>query len=184
MKSNSPNSARAAGIPFVTNAACVWSCPGIPGLPGDDSIEYPQWIIGYQYLGGITQWSPNAAVGAFNTHSPVKLSQSKSYWCLAVDLVAKINGTWGGSESLITAPPIVASYKFWPPHRKGNARYPDGGNEVFADGSAQWCKIETMSAFTTWTGANKFWFYQNQADFSPAESTAASGLIWNPAVDP
>jgi len=178
------NSVRAAGIPFVTNTACVWSCPNIPGLPGDDSIEYPQWIIGYQYLGGITKWSPNAAVGAFNTHSPVKLSQSKSYWCLAADLVAKINGTWGGSESLITVPSIVASYKFWPPHRKGNARNPDGGNEVFADGSAQWCKIETMYAFTTWTGANKFWFYQNPADFSPAELTAASSLLWNPAVDP
>jgi prepilin-type N-terminal cleavage/methylation domain-containing protein len=180
------NSARAAGIPFVTNAACVWSCPGIPGGLGDDTPDYPQWIIGYQYFGGITKWSPNATVGAFpNTHSPVKFSQSKSYWCLAADMVAKINGTtWGGQEiGAITVPSILAAQKLWPPHKKGNARYPAGGNEVFADGSAQWCKIETMSRFTTWN-ANQFWFYQNPADFSPAELAAASGLLWNPAVDP
>jgi prepilin-type N-terminal cleavage/methylation domain-containing protein len=180
------SSVRAAGIPFVTNAACVWSCPELPGLPGDDSKDYPQWIIGYQYFGGITRWSPNAAVGAFsNTHSPVKLGQSKPYWCLAADMVGKIAGpTWGGQETgFITVPSILASQKLWPPHRKGNARYPDGGNEVFADGSAQWCKIETMYAFTTWTTANKFWFYQNPADFSPPELTAARGLQWNPAVD-
>ena len=60
------NSVRAAGIPFVTNAACVWSCPEIPGLPYPDSIDYPQWITGYQYFGGITKWSPGAAVGAYH----------------------------------------------------------------------------------------------------------------------
>src|ERR1039457_7290894 len=128
------------GIPFVTNAPCVWSCPEIPGLPYPDTVDYPQWIIGYQYFGGFVAWSPNALVGSITaltgTHSPVKLSQSKPYWCLAADLVAKINGAWGGQETLVTEPTILASYKFWPPHKSGNAPYPPGGNEVFADGSA------------------------------------------------
>jgi type II secretory pathway pseudopilin PulG len=175
------------GIPFTTNAPSVWSCPEIPGLPYPDTVNYPQWIIGYQYFGGITEWSPRGTVGAIpGTHSPVKLSQSKPYWCLAADLVAKINGTWGGSEPLITAPPIVASYKFWPPHREGTNAYPAGGNEVFADGSASWCPVTTMSAFTTWTAANKLWFYQNTEDLAtpPALALTVESLKWNPAVDP
>jgi prepilin-type N-terminal cleavage/methylation domain-containing protein len=170
-----------AGIPFTTNGPSVWSCPEIPGLPYPDTINYPQWIIGYQYFGGFTQLSPNGNLGVIpGTHSPVKLSQSQPYWCLAADLVAKINGTWGGSETLITSPVIDASYKYWPPHRKGSARSPEGGNEVFADGSAQWCKVETMSQFTTWTTGNKLWFYQKTDDITANIST----LKWNPATDP
>jgi prepilin-type N-terminal cleavage/methylation domain-containing protein len=178
-------SVQGVGVPFATNVPSVWSCPEIPGLPYPDTVDFPQWIIGYQYFGGFTMWSPNGATGLIpGTHSPVKLTQSKPYWCLAADLDAKINGVWGGSESLVSAPPIVASYKFWPPHRKGTARYPAGGNEVFADSSAQWCKIETMYRFTTWTGNNEMWFYQNTEDLSATAPTVINSLKWNPAVDP
>src|SRR5580658_9486445 len=162
------NAVQVTGIPFVTNGApCVWSCPEIPGLPFPDTINYPQWIIGYQYFGGFTEWSPKTAAGEIpGTHSPVKQSQSLPYWCLGADLVAKINNTWGGSEALITSPDIDASYKYWPPHRRGNNPYPDGGNEVFADCSASWCKVETMYQFTTWTTANELWFYQRTSEIT------------------
>jgi prepilin-type N-terminal cleavage/methylation domain-containing protein len=180
------NAVQQAGIRFVTNAPCVWSCPEIPGLPYPDTINYPQWIIGYQYFGGFTEWSPRGTVGLIpGTHSPVKLGQSKPYWCLGADLVAKINGTWGGSESLVTSPTIDASYKYWPPHKKGNAGYPGGGNEVFADGSAQWCQVETMYQFTTWTSANTLWFYQSLTDItSQLQLAEINTLKWNPATDP
>jgi len=180
------NSVGVAGVPFVTNAPCVWSCPEIPGLPYPDTINYPQWIIGYQYFGGFTEWSPGGNVGEIpGTHSPVKQSQSMPYWCLGADLVAKINGTWGGSEALITSPEIDASYKYWPPHRKGNAPYPAGGNEVFADGSGSWCKVETMYQFTTWTTANELWFYQKTTEItSPYDNQIINSLKWNPNVDP
>ena len=180
------NAVQVTGVPFVTNAPCVWSCPEIPGLPYPDTINYPQWVIGYQYFGGFTEWSPNANVGEIpGTHSPVKLSQSLPYWCLGADLVAKINGTWGGSESLITSPDIDASYKYWPPHRAGNRPYPQGGNEVFADCSASWCKVETMYQFTTWTAANELWFYQRTSEItSPYDQQIINSLKWNPATDP
>jgi prepilin-type N-terminal cleavage/methylation domain-containing protein len=178
-----------AGIPFTTNGASVWACTEIPGLPYPDTIDYPQWIIGYQYLGGITQWTPGVtSVTVTGIHSPVKLTQSQPYWCLAADLVAKISGaqglTWGGVETLITDPDITAAQKLWPPHKRGNSHYPDGGNEVFADGSASWEKVETMSQFTTWN-ANKFWFYQSLNDISsPLQLAEMNSLLWNPAVDP
>jgi prepilin-type N-terminal cleavage/methylation domain-containing protein len=173
---------KSVGIPFATNAPSVWSCPEIPGLPYPDTVNYPQWIIGYQYFGGFTQLTPNASTGFITgTHSPVKLTQSQPYWCLAADLVAKISGKWGGSEALITVPTIVAAYKYIPPHRQGTNAYPAGGNEVFADCSASWCQVTTMYAFTTWTPNNKLWFYQNTEDIKPFQLT---GLKWNPAVDP
>jgi prepilin-type N-terminal cleavage/methylation domain-containing protein len=179
------NALKGTGIPLQTNAPSVWSCPEIPGLPYPDTADYPQWIIGYQYFGGITEWSPRGTVGTITgTHSPVKLTQSQPYWCMAADLVAKINGTWGGSPSLITEPPIAAAYKYIPPHREGTNAYPAGGNEVFADGSASWCQVATMYQFTTFTAANQFWFYQSLADLTPFQTAQINRLKWNPYLDP
>jgi prepilin-type N-terminal cleavage/methylation domain-containing protein len=180
------NLVKAAGVPFLTNTPSVWSCPNIPGLPYPDLVNYPQWIIGYQYFGGFLEWSPNAELGVIpGTHSPVKLSQSQPYWCLGADLVAKINGTWGGSEAGITPGPIDAAYRYWPQHRSGNHRYPEGGNEVFADCSARWCSVGTMYRFTTWTTANDIWFYQSTADITkPSVLAEINTLKWNPATDP
>jgi prepilin-type N-terminal cleavage/methylation domain-containing protein len=180
------NVVKLAGVPFVTNGPCVWSCPEIPLLPFSDVIDYPQWIVGYQYLGGFLEWSPNASLDVITgTHSPVRLSQSQPYWCLAADLVAKIGGTWGGKETLITSTDIDASYPFWPPHRKGNHPYPQGGNEVFADCSASWCNVETMYRFTTWTTANEFWFYQKTTEITtPYDLEVIASLKWNPLTDP
>ena len=162
------NSLAGVGIPLAINAPCVWSCPELPGLPFPDTVNFPQWIIGYQYFGGVTQWTPAGNTGLIpGTHSPVRLnSQTKPYWCLAADLMAKIGGSWGGSETLVTAPTIVASYKSWPPHKRTHESFMDGGNEVFVDGSASWQKVETMHNFTTWTGNNEMWFYQKMDDLN------------------
>jgi prepilin-type N-terminal cleavage/methylation domain-containing protein len=178
------NNCQACGIPLISNAPSVWCCPDITGLPCPDTVNYPQWIIGYQYFGGFTEWSPNATVGGIpGTHSPVKLTQSMSYWCLAADMVAKINGTWGGNESaFITQPVILASYKTWPQHREGSHPYPEGGNEVFADCSANFNQVQTMYAFTTWTTDNTFWFYQKTTDItSPLVLATINNLKWTSA---
>lgn len=175
------NSAKAMGIPFQTNAASVWSCPNVQGLPYPDPNN-EQWVIGYQYFGGFTEWSPGGSVGAIpGTHSPVKFGQSKPYWCLAADLVAKINGSWGGIDTDLPAD-CQAACGFIPPHRSGSHPYPSGGNEVFADGSANFCKVQTMYQFTTWGTGRNFWFYQNLADIStPSVLTYISALQWTAA---
>jgi len=174
------NELSAAGIPLVNDGPSVWSCPDVPYMPQNDAQDYPQWIIGYQYFGGVTEWTPGASTAGLipGTHSPVKLSQCKPYWCLAADLVAKINGAWGGTEPLITTN-IQASEKTWPPHREGTNAVPSGGNEVFADGSASWCTVGTMHSFTTWTTANEFWFYQSTADITSFSAKAEiNSLRW------
>jgi prepilin-type N-terminal cleavage/methylation domain-containing protein len=175
------NAVKYAGIPLASNAPSVWCCPDIKELPYPDIAGNNQWEIGYQYFGGFTEWSPDDALGLIpGTHSPVKLSQSMPYWCLAADLVARINGTWGGIDTLLPAP-VKASMNVWPVHREGSHPYPEGGNEVFADGSASFCKVETMYQFTTWNPSYSFWFYQSTADMSSTLVQQISALKWTAA---
>jgi len=148
-----------------TIGSTVWSCPNRPpGLPFFDAGN-DQWILGYSYMGGITNWSYSTVA-----YSPIKLARSKPHWVLAADLNAKIVGSqWTGE----LAPAGSASYIEYgnvPPHRAKSGN-PVGGNEAFADGSAKWCKFETMSHFNNYPGllgSTDLWWYQDPADFNAA----------------
>jgi prepilin-type N-terminal cleavage/methylation domain-containing protein len=178
---NYTNIVKDLGIPLLTNAPSVWCCPDIKGLPYPDIAVNNQWLIGYQYFGGITIFTPDNQTGIFNEpHSPVRLNaQSKSYWCLAADLVCKLNGSWGGSDTLVPAPVQMAQKQYWPQHCERH-RIPVGANEVFMDGSASWYKVETMHQFTTWNIDYQFSFYQKMDDFTANEISLMNTLPWRP----
>jgi prepilin-type N-terminal cleavage/methylation domain-containing protein len=165
-----------AGIPLKTNGNSMWCCPNISYLPYPDTNDQ-QWIIGYQYFGGFTGWMPPTG-SIVGTHSPVKLSQSQPYWCLAADLVEKNNNHWEGVDADLPAQAQAAD-QFIPQHRDGHP-YPQGGNEVFMDGSGRFCLVNTMYQFTTWDPvARELWFYQNTADITdPASLQTISTLQW------
>jgi len=152
----------------TNSASTVWSCPNRPpGLPYLDGGNN-QWIIGYSYMGGITNWSYGTPGVCY---SPVKLSRSKSFWTLASDLNAKIVGSrWAGQLVNPTSGVNYTEYGVVPPHpAKGGL--PAGGNEVFADGSARWCKFETMHHFNNFAGllgSTDLWWYQDADDFDTA----------------
>jgi len=159
------------GLKFQTNTTSCWSCPNIPQLPVYEAA-YPQWDLGYQYFGGIPEWTNPQ--GSFMGASPVKLSLAKASWCLAADAVEKINSSWGGQES--TRPWV---YQNMPQHH-GNNLVPQGGNEVFADGSARWCKADTMFFLTTWATGDRFcFFYQDQASMDPLILSKLPQLSFN-----
>jgi prepilin-type N-terminal cleavage/methylation domain-containing protein len=172
---NPPEASAAAMVGLVVNSnkvGSVWSCANRLGLPiYEPSLS--QWVLGYQYLGGITNWyNPS---GDFPSHSPRKLGTAKPYWVLAADAVGKINGTWGGLE-----PGREFVYADMPQHRAPSSRPPEGGNEVFADGSVHWCKFETMWFFTTWRTSDRFYFfYQDPSDFEPQLLNALPSLRAN-----
>jgi len=160
------------GLKFQTNTTSCWSCPNIPQLPVYEDA-YPQWDLGYQYFGGIAEWTNPQ--GTFTGASPVKLSNAKAAWCLAADAVEKINGSWGGQDPVRTW-----VYQNMPQHH-GNNLVPQGGNEVFADGSARWCKAETMYYLTTWStdGTRDCFFYQDPASMDPSIVAKLPSLTFN-----
>jgi prepilin-type N-terminal cleavage/methylation domain-containing protein len=162
-----------AGLTVRSNFNSVWTCLNRPGLPVYES-QFPQWVIGYQYFGGITNWYNPA--GNFPSRSPVKISQAKSTHVLAADAVGKINGTWGGNE-----PGREFVYNNMPQHQGARGKAPAGGNQVFADGSAGWHKFERMHFLTTWGLTSRmYYFYQDPSDFAPALRTALPSLAAKP----
>ena len=158
---------------LVTNGPSVWTCPDRPGLPLYDP-SYPQWVLGIQYFGGITQWTNPK--GTFNSASPVKLTQARPTYCLAADMVMKVKGTWGGKDPAYD--PTGAVYGNLPPHH-GSALTPDGGNEVFADGSAQWIKAKQMYFLHSWdTSTRVAYFYQDPQGMDAALVSQLSSLAF------
>jgi prepilin-type N-terminal cleavage/methylation domain-containing protein len=152
---------RSVGFKITTSgsgqiSANSWSCPNRPGLP-DLNPAVNQLTLGYMYFGGFTKWN-NGVVPNVDAASVVKLSTAKPSWMLAGDLVMRMNNQW--SDPANPAPPSGDSNL---PAHKGTAAKPDGGNEVFADGSSRWIKASQMMLIHTFAGAKTrdFFFYQD-----------------------
>ena len=157
------------GLGVQTNNFSVWTCPNRPNLPQYDST-FSQWIIGYCYFGGMTNWYPlNPTTAASSTHSPAKLNLSKPFWALAADSIIKIGSSWAAQAVPLTDTRYYVYAKI-PSHPTGDGS-PDGGNEVFVDGSAAWCKFATMYHFETWAGSygtTYVYWSQQGSDFDPS----------------
>ncbi len=137
-----------------TNSRSVWGCPNRPGFPDYDP-GFRQYLIGYQYYGGIATWRNN--LGTFVSASPVKTATSKPGWMLAADVVARPDGV---SWTFPTTP--GSGWSTLPAHRDGGSTVPAGGNEVFIDGSARWIKARgTMMFIHTWNVVRELYIYQD-----------------------
>ncbi len=168
--------ARQLGL-SLTNGPNIWTCPDRPSLPltavniplpAYDTGSGGQYLLGYQYFGGSPgaawQWTSGVAGKSFQFHSPIKLGSAQPYWALAADVICNYNksSVWLGQND-----PNVGNKNFTayvPPHLNSGAGKPAGGNEVFCDGSAQWCQWESMSEFSDWGNSYLFW-YQDSTDF-------------------
>ncbi len=154
---NPPEREAAAQVGLIINTndgvAKIWTCPNRPSFPTYEE-EYNQWLIGYQYFGGIGEW--NNPAGRFPSRSPVKLSVSQPGWALAADAVMRIDGVWGGTEAT-----RKTSFKNMPPHRN-SAGLPEGGNQLYVDSSVSWVPFERMYFLHSWdiSGARDAYFYQ------------------------
>ena len=172
-----------------TNGPSIWNCPGRANVvlpvydPSPGGSPNPQWDIGYQYFGGITTWNNPVYVG--KSLSPVKLGNSKPYWCLAADTTFNDGAGWGDNPGA-SAGSSMQIYQSLPAHRKGGSLRPPGGNEVFCDDSAQWIKIDQTRMLTSWLtdGSRDFYFYQDPKDFPDAPAKLASHLNAGSMVPP
>jgi prepilin-type N-terminal cleavage/methylation domain-containing protein len=156
-----------------TNAISVWACPNRSQvLPYYDSAN-SQFLIGYSYMGGMTNWA-NSNV----PYSPVKLGTSNPWWVLASDGNLRVGATWAG-QLVTPGSATYNEYAFIPPH-PNRGSVPAGGNEVFADGSAAWCQFVTMHRFNNYSGAvgltDIFW-YQQPTDFNAVLANNLNNLL-------
>ncbi|HVY69730.1 MAG TPA: type II secretion system protein [Verrucomicrobiae bacterium] len=144
--------AQSVGLTIYSNSTSgqIWTCPNRPTFPRFEA-DYQQWVIGYQYYGGIASWINPA--GTFPSRSPIKSSLSQPGWCLAADAVMKIDGKWGSGRD--------SAFLNMPPHKTGK-NLPAGGNELFMDGSARWIKFSQMLYIHSWdTSGRDAYFYQD-----------------------
>ena len=148
------DAAKTVGLSVLTNS--VWTCPNRPGFPTYEA-SYPQWNIGYQYFGAITNWFNDKYDGP--SASPYKVSQSRPGWTLAADCVMAVNGSFGGVDRDV-------AYANMPQHVRPGGKFPVGGNQVFIDGSARWIRADTMYFLHSWgAGSSRAgFFYQDQSD--------------------
>jgi prepilin-type N-terminal cleavage/methylation domain-containing protein len=174
---NPPEAALAttAGLVVSNKSGSVWNCPDRPPKYPVYESAFTQWVIGYQYYGGIETWTNPK--GSFPGRSPVKLASSQPHWVLAADCVMKINGVWGADDRDI--------FEGVPPHLGSRSKVPIGGNELFADGSANWIRASQMYFLHCWDagGASRTaYFYQDPKDFDPglARSDVLAALKFKP----
>jgi hypothetical protein len=184
---NVPQAEGVKSVGLELKIGTIWSCPGRPSLVGklpryDPGSSPPQWVIGYQYMGGMTNWGWNTG-GQHPAHSPVKLANSKPYWALAADALVR-GSKWGAlAGSAPTYTDAGSTFSLWdgiPAHRNVGSQSPAGGNEVFADGSARWVKYETMWLLHNYAGGSgprNFFWYQDPTDFEAALLSAVTTTL-------
>jgi prepilin-type N-terminal cleavage/methylation domain-containing protein len=166
---NPPDAAAAKSVGLTVQTNNVWTCPNRPGFPTYEDA-YPQYNIGYQYFGGITEWLAKNNV-TYPSRSPVKVSTSRPHWVLAADATMKVLGTWGGVDRDV-------AYANIPPHKNARGSLPAGGNHLLIDGSAKWVKAQTLYGLHTWAdpGSRLGYFYQDPSDFPAALQSALPSM--------
>ena len=160
------NVAQTVGLVVGSNyTSSVWNCPDRPAeYPMYEAAPLDQWIIGYQYFGGMQNW--HTLVGDFPGLSPIKLGSSPPHFVLAADVIVR-----SGTEPWGTFSPATdrALFDGVPPHRNSGNGLPAGANEVLVDGSASWVKTTDLRRLHSWNISGRLmYYYQNPKDFPPA----------------
>ena len=138
----------------------IWCCPTIPSYGVALPTYQPdqgQWLIGYNYYGGITYWFNTAFPDGTPSYSPIKLALSRPTWILASDSMDRyINGGIANADWTIGDPAGV-------PHLRPGTDYPDGANELATDGSVTWYPIERSIQITEFdaTYENDYFYQQD-----------------------
>jgi prepilin-type N-terminal cleavage/methylation domain-containing protein len=165
--------AKTVGLVVASNSInSIWNCCDRPPVWPIFEPAYDQWVIGYQYFGGVDVWMNDYGT-VTPAYSPVKLATSQPHWTLAADPLMRdgISGPWG----VWAAGRDTDLWAGIPPHRNGKGE-PKGGNHVFADGSGKWVKMQDTYRFHSWSPSSRVcYFYQDSKDFKDP-------ILGNPAL--
>lgn len=161
----SSNGVREVNLGFQYKPS-VWTCPARTHTINHLPVYWtspPQWVIGYEYFGGLTNWNL-PFFGKVKGHSPLNLNNyAKPGWCLAADANVQDGKGWGHLNAQTSKQQYL--WDDLPPH-PGKGKVPAGGNEVFADGSARWIRFQDMFAFHTYKGyiSERDWFWWQKTE--------------------
>ncbi len=140
---NPPETGKIAQVgldPTKTNmASSIWCCPTLPTYKTALPVFQPeqqQWLIGYNYYGGVTTWKNTAFRNGTPSYSPVKLANSKPTWVLTTDCANHYVADGPANADWTVGVPAGV------PHKRKGTGFPDGLNEGLIDGSVTWFKIE------------------------------------------
>src|SRR5215471_7752310 len=134
-----------------TNGSSIWACPTLngAGMPtyatGAGVGGGAQWLVSYQYFGGLTEWHNPIYDGP--SCSPVRAAKANAGWVLAADGISRIDGKWaayGGSQFTSLGGGYLATFDGTTPHRRKGSNHADTSNEVKADGSVMTVKWEKL----------------------------------------
>jgi prepilin-type N-terminal cleavage/methylation domain-containing protein len=168
--------ANVVGLNVQSNfSSTIWNCPDRPpNLPVYEPPGLDQWVIGYQYFGGIGEWQHD--FGRSAGFSPIKVGTSKPHYTLAADAVMRDGptGAWG-------VWPAGREATLWtgiPPHRNRRGA-PSGANHVYIDGSGEWVKAANLYRLHSWSPSSRVcYFFQDSKDFRSKDPNA----LGNPAL--
>ena len=126
----------------------MWNCPSRKYKSRWEGISW--MVIAYQYFGGIETWK-NPYRGRWASRSPVDLETARPSEVLIADTTGKTAGRWGGDRS--------TAYGDMPSHKVPGALYPEGHNQTYFDGSAEWRNFEDLVYIHSWGGMNRIYFF-------------------------
>lgn len=145
-----------------TNGPNVWCCPSVPaygnGMPYYQDFN-GQWVIGYSYFGGDTDWIDTQFSSGTTGYSPVKLTTAHDTWVLAADCINKYVAAGAANANFAIGPVAPGGV----PHQRPGAKYPDGANEVLVDGSVPWVMVEKTFEITEFSSTYEHdYFFQSE----------------------
>ncbi len=166
----------------------TWECPNREGIFGYEGIpqldtqgytleqlrgwgyrvapeaNFTQWIIGYQYFGGIREWETSLDVdanhGKYPSRSPVD-NNAKGTWALAAESNLKVDGRWGGGRP--------SAYANMPPHPDKDGK-PAGGQVLTFDGAVTWHSRNKLIPIHSWNPSTRecYWYQQDLGPYGEA----------------
>ena len=132
-----------------------WACPARDDEPYLTTDGYNTLVTGYLYLAGMTSWIDHGG-HSHESRSPVTNSQMKPGWAMIADRMHRMSGQW-------------VSTTVWgaSSHELRADGTPEGGNQVFADGSGSWVDFRNTLRLTTWypNVRELFWYQNDIGDF-------------------
>ena len=138
----------------------VWNCPS-RGYKSqwETNVGLDQIVIGYQYFAGIETWT--TLTGSYKSRSPVTLSSALGSWMLSSDTTMRAAGAWGGDRA--------TAYGGMPSHKAADGISPDGGNQLYVDGSVSWVAFTDMVPIHSWspTAREAFGWQDDWGDYVP-----------------